>query len=352
MKKKKVLLLLILLCLLLIFLIPIKLPYSFKATGKIYPIKTWQLLSSEISEFKIKEINYLSGSTRFLSDFKFQENDIVNYNVNSSLKNFKKINCKDTIAIFSSLNLNQNIDLVSNMIVEEQLLLKSESCGRKDDIINSIKAKKQKANYELILAKKEFDRTSKLHNDNIISQAIYDASFNKLKIAESNLKEVSHLLKSASSGLKDEVINWRKSKIESLEERLSTLCSQRHQYTLTSPFNGIVQFPENSEELITIEDTDSLVLIIPIRYRDNKYVSKGHNVLFSAEGSFQQYKAVILDKDQNVQNINQQQVIFVKALILDKCQKIIPNLLVSGKFQCEPVSLFEYLSRSLQIFIN
>lgn len=352
MKKRKAIFILLLFVLGLVFILPIELPYSFRAKGKIYPLRKWELRIDEGVGFQAKEVDVLSGKVERLTQFKFDENDIGSYNPLKTFENISRINKYDTLACFYSYALEEQVRTLRNELFEKKLLLKRALSGEKRSILNQLDAELEKVGNEVKLAQKEYERAQILFCDSIISCSEFDASFYKLKMLEAKQKEAKFALKSALTGMKSEEIDYIQGVISGIEDRLSVTEKQKAELCVRAPFSGELSFSKEQGQYLLLEDTDSLLLAIPVRYRDNDYVKLDHQIYFTQEGSTEEYNAQIIEKGKSIYTIQNEQVIFVKALVKKGKDRLKTGLLVSGRFECDEVPLYVYLGRTMEVFLD
>ena len=101
-----------------------------------------------------------------------------------------------------------------------------------------------------------------------------------------------------------------------------------------------------------VEDTTALIVQIPIRLRDLRYLQQGQQLELQLVDRQATAQATVLEIGKRVEIISFEQVVIVKALVTQSAEQsaamFSPGAPVRCRVVCERVRLLEYLRRSIR----
>ena len=345
---KKLILLLFFSAIIIVFIIPFKIPYSFKATARIYPSQEWVLMSGQDDSFISVIYDNKTNVINNLTNYKFERGDIAELMINPQLISGQEINKGDTIAYIHSFEIeNELVKLRSELEVEKASLdvLKS---GEKISIINEAEKKYDYAKQQLKLDEKTFLRQQTLFQDSVISVAEFDQAENVYQLAKININILENELLSLKSGDKPSEINLINEKINSIKNSLEILENQKKRYFIISPRSGIINFSPAFGQYFSISNDNEYILKIAIQLKNRMYLDSLSSINFEIAGDNAINTASLMQINDKVESIGSHQIFFIKALA-DNNDNISRGMAVQCKIGCDNVSLFEYCMRTMDL---
>ena len=116
-------------------------------------------------------------------------------------------------------------------------------------------------------------RLEKLSGSGFVPYQDYEIALSTRNLFMINIEIAEAQLKSVQTGLKQEEVEMISSQITSLEEEIDTLLERSENYTLTSPLSGVVFETSPGDTLVSIGDTSSYTVIIPLKLKNRNYVN-------------------------------------------------------------------------------
>ena len=343
---KKIILLLFFLSIIIVFIIPFKIPYTFKSTARIYPSQEWVLMTGQDDSFISVIYDNKTNVINNLTNYKFERGDIAELNINPQLISGQQINKGDTIAFIHSFDIENELTELRSEIEVEKASLNVLKSGEKVSIINEAEKKYDYAIQQLKLDEKTFLRQQTLFQDSVISAAEFDQVENVYQLAKINLNILENELLSLKSGDKPSEINLINEKINSIKINIEILENQKDQYFIISPRSGIINFSPALGQYFSISDNNEYILKIAIQLKNRKHLDSLSSINFEIAGDNAINSASLLQINDKVESIGSHQIFFIKA-IADNNDNISRGMAVQCKIACDDVSLFEYCMRTM-----
>jgi hypothetical protein len=342
-------LLLLLFSLLLTFFLPIKVHYSFESTAIVYPFQEWHLLrvgdDSYISELVDNKINF-SG---YLKSYKFERSDISQVLFRDHLKSGEFVGRGDTLAYIHSFYIYNELTRLRNLRNTEEKNLLVNLAGEKPELIEQAYNKYELAKQKLDFERKNYKRFQNLFHDSIISPAEFELIENTLQIAEINVQIAFNELTTYKSGSKPEEIDYIKQRIEAYGKETKALEDQLEHYHIISPIDGVVGFGKVLNGIISVTDTSSFVLKIPVLVKNIRHLPNISSIRFSNSIRENHSNATFLGLDEKVSIIGNQQIAIAKALVDGGNNAMHSGMAVKCRIYCDKVTLFELFKRGVSL---
>jgi len=343
---KKLILLLFFSAIIIVFIIPFKIPYTFKATAKIYPSQEWVLMSGQDDSFISVIYDNKTNVVNNLTNYKFERGDIAELKINPQLVSGQQINKDDTIAYIHSYVIENELSKFHSEIEVEKASLDVITSGEKESIIKEAEKKYDFAKQQLKLDEKIFLRQQTLFQDSVISTAEFEQTENVYQLAKINLNILENELISLKSGDKPSEINLINKRINSIKNNIEILENQKDRYFIISPKSGIINFSPAFGQYFSISDINEYILKIAVQLKNRMYIDSLSSINFEIDGDNAINTASLLQITNKVESIGSHQVFFIKALA-DNSDNISRGMAVQCKIGCDNVSLFEYCMRTL-----
>lgn len=352
---KHIALILVLGAIVSLFFMPIKVPFSFRTTALVHPLKKWSLRTDQDGNFFGELKNFQTGAIEQSTSYRFERGDIATLQVNGNVTNNSKVHQGDTLGYLYSRLVEERYQRLINQLAVEQRQLQSSLAGEKEEVVQNLQQKLVLAEQQLDLMKKNFERMQVLYSDSVITSAQFEDAESQYLSAITNVDIAKSNYQIALTGDKPENIALIRENIARYNKEIIFLEGTKQQYVLVSPINGkliLNQHLPKQVDYISIMDTSAFVIYIPIRFQYRQYLDDNMRFEFTVPGTDQPLEAEVVDISDRVELINSHQVLFVKALIVNQSPLIMPGLSVQSRFIGEPITIREYVQRTLNIFLR
>ncbi len=352
---RKFLLLAIFLLLVGMFFLPIKIPFYFRATGIVYPVKKWSLRTDQNGNYEGELKNYKTGVIEDLKSFKFDRGDIARLSLMPYFVNNSYVKAGDTLGFINSRFMDEKILNLQHQAEIESKLLESSKTGEKESFLENLRQKLIYAEQQFDLTKKDYDRSKVLFQDSVIAISEFEIAESAYDNAKTAISIAKSEYEMAKTGVKPEEIQLIEERILSYTKEIEFYTSMKKDYVLLSPFSGKMIFDLyslNPVEYISISDTSGYMLYAPIKFNYRAFLKLNSQVEFEVPGTETTLAAHILEISNNVESINKTQVVFTMSQIDNPTDIIFPGLTVQCKFVCDEISPWDYAKRTLNIFMR
>jgi hypothetical protein len=351
-KKSLILGVIILVLLILFILLPIEFEYKLKVQGKLLPSKEWILYKGTDGRLTSLLTDYREGINKSYDVTLFDRGDVMEFEINQSVRSSARIELNDTIAKIYS---NENERLIENLkgqIAAAKASLSANITGEKEAIIMQEKNNLDFAIKQAEEQKRILERIEALYKKGLASQEEYEIAKNTYDLYEINILISKSRLESVETGAKQETLALIKSQINALESELAVLKKRSNNFVLLSPINGYVNRKTNSDTLLIISDTSQYVLLTPIKIADKKFISPPQKVDIYINRYKQSAEADLVELNNMVQLVNGLQVVTAVSIVQQSSPEMIPGLMVDAYIHTGSLSPLKYFLRVWQRLVN
>jgi hypothetical protein len=335
----------ILILLVIFLLLPIKIPYSIKAPGKILPAKQWIVSKGPDGRLiTILKDNKLGISQNY-SVSQFERGDAIQFSLRPNIFSGSAIKANDTVAsIYSNEIERQFIQLKGEMEVAKASLAASKT-GEKASTIQEEKDRLDYMKKQAEEQKKIFNRLEALYRKDLISQEEYEIAKGTSDLNQINISIAEAHLQTVQSGEKKEQLDYINSQIQSLQKQIDILQKRFKNYTLISQVTGVANRVLGNDTLLVVSDTSEYVILIPVKWEERNYLYQKQSVYLKAPDSSVTQDATLVRIDKSVHPLNGGQVFFVTASFSSPKIDFLSGLMVQCSIQCDGIRPVEYLKR-------
>ena len=335
----------VVLLLVILFVLPIKLPYSFSAIGRLNVAEEWIILKGRDGQLITMLKDLRTGVLKNYSVTEFERGDNARFTFNPNIKVGMTISKSDIIGSISSNELEIRLTSLKGKLLVTEALLNHNLSGEKESLIKEAEENLVYLRKKAELEKKIYFRQEKLFEKNLISEEEYDISKNTIEL---NLIEVAIAvtqLRSVSTGEKSEQIDFIKSQIIALKNEITVLEKRAANFILTSPINGFVKGVQIGDTLLVIADTSQYVLTVQVPLDKYKYITKVPGAHVTIPFHNKDADATLGSINNSVQYFSSRPVVIATAIVNKTSNNFIPGLLVKCNIECEEIELSEHLKR-------
>jgi hypothetical protein len=338
-----------------IYFLPFTFPFTFRSNSLIYPSKIWNLRSDTDGNFYGEIKNYRTGVVETSISYRFERGDITNLQVNEKINQNPIIQKGDTLGLLSSRLIDERIEQLENLIAVDERLLQSSRAGEKEEIVINLQQKLLLAGRQFDLALKKYERMKTLYDEKVVAPDAFESAENDYQIAQTNVEIARSDYEIAQTGLKPEALLVIEERITRYKREIDFLKETQKQYLILSPLSGKLianQFSQTQYDYISISDTSEYILYAAVKYSYLPYLNDKMFVSFALQSTDEAIEAEIFDISDRVEHFFGNQIVFVKAKVLSSNGAALTGLSVQAKFHGEPVTLREFIRRTIEIFIR
>lgn len=338
-----------------ILFVPFRVPFSFRSLGFIHPEKRWSLKTDFDGNYVGELRNYRFGRAESVVSYRFERGDIASLELSSLAPGQAFIELGDTIGRIRSMRSSESLQQKENLVSVALRELQAGMSAEKAEILQQLSQQVELTRHQLTYASAQFERISLLYHDSLVPATSFEAEQTSFLTAKSQHEIAQSNYQSALSGVKPEEAKLLEEKINSLKKELHLIEQTNQAYTLLAPFSGRLELnPLMTEtgEYLSITDTTAFILYAPVKIQFLPYLNANTQLEFFIQGSDLACKASIFDIGNKAENIGNQQVIFIKAVVDDPGRIAIDGITAECRFLGEDISLREYFSRTLKLYLQ
>jgi hypothetical protein len=335
----------VILLLVILFVLPIKLPYSFSAIGKLNVAEEWIILKGRDGQLITMLKDLRTGIAKNYSVTEFERGDNARFTFNPNIKVGMTISKSDIIGSIFSNELEIRLTSLRGKLLVTKAFLKQNLSGEKESLIKEAEENLVYLQKKAEVEKKIYLRQEKLFEKNLISEEEYEVykNTNELNTIEIAIAETQ--LHSISSGEKSEQINFIKAQITALNNEITMLEKKVANFILTSPINGFVKGLTVGDTLLVIADTSQYVLTVQVPLEKYNYITTvpGAHVTILLHNKFA--AATLGSMNNSVHYLSSRPVVIATAIVNESSNNIIPGLLVKCDIECGEIEIAEHIKR-------
>jgi hypothetical protein len=328
---------------------PFDVPFTVESVAKVLPTRQWALLKRADGSLSLTHYDHRTGLVSHQEGYQFDRGDQVQVRFNDGWKAGSSVRAGEKVATIASNRLVEQLLQLKSELAVEQANLGVVATGQKPQLIRQLEEEINLARADLELRRKTLDRTRQLHSDGLVplmelerAENAYNESMARAQVAEKKLAV-------NSTGEKQETVSLAASKIASLQKEIAFLENKQNKYVLTAPFDGQVRFETTPDgDRLLLEDTSVVILLIPVRLHDSRFVRPGQNVALHLVDNQTAITASVLEIGSRVEILNREQVVIVKAAAGGYGASLQPGSPVRSRIDCGKVRVAEFLKRSIR----
>ncbi len=357
--KKKIVLpaaVILFLCVSSFSLFYIKIPYTINGNGIIKPTYEWRLDKTLDGRIVNTLKNNLTNTVPEFTATEFQRGDLVEFIISRNLGINIKVFKGDTIGTINSYIESLKLLQMRGELEEKIRLRDVYLTGEKPENVEIAYQEMVRAEQELLTQQKITERIKTLHNEQLIADQEYEISQNDLNnmVQTAAIKRASY--QSMISGAKKEEIALVDAAILQLRSQIEITEKRIDAFTITAPITGIL-LPNGREitemeSLARIISVDSTIIVLPVDISELQYIKTGSTVKCLTPINKTELLGYIYHIDNEIQQLNQRQMVFVASVIDYKQNDIMPNLKVSVKIETGEITIAQYFTRLLKTVYN
>ena len=326
--------------------LPIRIPYSIEAQGKIVPQREWTLVRQQEGTLVATLRNNLRGAVERYTVMGFDRGDRVTFQKNPLVVEGAAIDPGDTLGIYRSEELQRQWIQLKGDLADELARTAVDESGRKEPIVWAARIELERSRSQRVWQEREVDRLRKLWQRQLISDAELDQARNTLDQQRLQEEWAEAQVQVVRSGSKEQELEWRRSRILAMQEELGILGARLEKAVIRGPIGGLVSTLASGDTIAVVYDTTSFISLMPVRWQERGHVARRQPVEIPLAGKV--LPATIVHIGQTAHSVGGQQYFSTKALIEGGRGLLVPGLVVRCAIVAAPVSPWQFLLRLLR----
>jgi len=292
-------------------------------------------------------IDYTKGYTAEYKMAQFERGEYVSINFREYLNGKKELEKGDTVIYIRSSNyLDQLVSAKADLDIAIANL-KSQSTAEKEPLIREAESRlkyiEEKIKEQTIL----YNRTKHLYEKEYATQEEYELLRWSIDLLEIEKKIYKAQIENLRTGVKPEEIKLLESHVEAVKIRLDFLKELESDLLILSPISGSIIHSFSPDTLLTIINSEQILLHSPIKVFDMYEFEEGEIVSVSITGIKEKFEGKVLSVGKEVKFVNNQQAIFISIILDNKDSRFLPGMVLESSLQVRYITLFNHLIRLL-----
>jgi hypothetical protein len=338
--------------LLLLFALPIRIPYSVKAPGKILPAKEWIVVKGADGQVMTMLVDHVRGVTANYAVSSFERSDALQFTLRDALATGAAVAALDTVGYAYSSDTEQQLARLRGELAAAQAALALNSSGEKEAIVEEARQQVAQATTRAEEFQKTLRRQKTLYENRLISQDDFDAVQAQANLHAIAIAIAQARLQAVQSGAKKEQIELAHAHTRALQEEIEVVQQRAASLALVSPMGGVVRRAFFGDTLLVIADTSSYIVLMPVRVREGLYLAPRQPVFLRSRDVFNLPQAELLHVETAASVLQGKPVLPVTAALHAETSEVVPGLVVQCTIRCDGVSPAEYLKRKFQTLVG
>jgi len=333
-------------------LIPVRLPYSVTATGKVMPVRQWVLSRGNDGQLIATVHDYRAGVGNGYSVSQFAREGSMRFDLSPAILTDRVVSAGDTIGTIRSSETEERlVDLRAKLAVARAELV-AEEAPQKDAVIREYERRHSLAVEEAAEQHRILERLTEMRSRNLVSLEEYELAESETAMLDIRVSIARSQLDAVRSGEKPQQIGLIRSRISGLEEEIDMLQRRFESFSLTAPLPGRVSRSFSPDTILTVSDTTEYVVAFPVNWADYHLLYADQPVSLTAPGAHHDVAARLLQPDREVMLVNREPAVLIIALVADSTSVLVPGMAVGCTVRCQPVTLMEYGQRLLESLLG
>jgi|GEM_PF-2864462 len=330
----------------LFFLVPISVPMTISAPGRIVPAAVWVVSKQPDGSVGTILRDYHTGKSDLLTTYNAERGNVVRFHIFPELKHGDTVQQGDTLGIIESGAINQRLAQFRGELSILRATLQAQQTGEKAPLIEEAQNELELAREELTVQRQITERQCALYDKNLISSEEFEIARGRERIAELEVAAVEARVAALQSGAKPELTAVTRAEIKAIQSQIAALEHQLRQNLLRTPITGSLSFQTGGDTLMMVEERSHMVVMaIPMKYRQTVGVQDTVNFTFTEK---QEVSGTIIRIEDRVDIVGQEQV-FAAYVRLPDQQSVFPTRLVTvGEIAGTKLSPLAYIRQVIR----
>jgi multidrug efflux pump subunit AcrA (membrane-fusion protein) len=336
----------------LVFALPVTVPYSITASGRILSKREWTVALSANRGLVTSFVERASGVTKQYSVAQFDRGDAVEFSLDSRICAGGTVRAGDTVGTVRSIETERELARLQGELTSAIATLRVTVTGEKQSVVEEAEQQLAYAKRQAETQKAIFERQKLLYERGLIAQQEYEIAERRASISAIDVSIAEARLQSVTTGAKKEQADYVRARISSLQREIDVLERQHKGYKLVAPLSGVVILFAASDTLLVVADTTEYVVMMAVRLRERSALVPQQRVTLVANEVDYIPGAVLLAVDKTIHSLNGEQVVFATAVLEHRTDEPLHGLFARCSIECASVSPLDYLRRTFHTLVR
>jgi hypothetical protein len=333
---------------LIVLALPVSVPYTISAPGKILAAREWIVSHGADGRVVTRLLDRARGVTNEYTVSQFERGDAFEFHLSANVRAGALIRAGDTIGIARSAAVEQELARLQGELESNTALLALNSTGDKQSVVAEAKQQLAYAERQAEVRQSILERQKSLFERNMISQQEYEIASREAALSAIDIQIAKARLQSVTTGAKREQVVYDRTRMLALQREIVALERRRSLGTLVAPLTGIVMNVASNDTLLIVADTAAYVVMMPVGVREREFLSHEQPVALTTRETGRLPNAVITTIDNSVYTLNAGQVVFVTALLDHTAPTLLHGLTAQCTIECTAIPPREFVARTVR----
>jgi hypothetical protein len=337
---------------LIIFLGFFPFPRNVKGPCRFVAQVEWSLIQIESDKVISRIVRNDSNIVKNYSLLQFNRQDFVQFSLIPGIAPGSLIEKGQTVGKLNSLENEYFLAQLDRLLKGARANLEVLKSGEKNAIQEEALRALEYAREELAAYEPQWERSSELFENNLISQEEWDSVQATRSLYDKSVRLYEAKFDVVKSGMKNESVIAMEVEIASLENQVSILKAKSSMEEIRSPINGI--FANTCEEslLCQIQSIDTIIVQIAIPAEQSKYLKVGQDVKIWCSDGFYSFDTQVMSIGNQAYMVLGNPMIVALTKIKNPKNVLYQGITGTASISCGKFSLFERMVDSWKMFIH
>lgn len=327
--------------------LPIDIPYTVSTVGKVLPAAEWMLVRDDEGSIGTRLQDHREGTLRSANIHKFDRGDAVRYHMNPAMRARARVSAGDTVLQIHSNETARQFAVATGEMAAAQSAVSLYASGEKDALVAREEQSLARA-LELVEQQgRTLERLRALRERELVSEQELEIAASQLEIFQAEADMARADLNVVRTGAKPEQLHLARAETQARRLEMEALAERLTMQTIRSPISGVAVRSFGSDTLLTIRDTSTAIVVMPIAWRDVGTLKLNQTVRMELDQSAREITGRIIEIGDSVERLGTEQVVLVTALIGEMPEEILAGGVIRCRIETDPVRLFEYVRRKV-----
>ncbi len=326
----------------------VKFEYKIKGPGRFIAKVEWTLVQIEQDKLQSNLIFHGERRNDQVYLFHFDRPDYVHLSLTPNIVIGQKIQAGEVTARFISTEDKIRLAALQGELKEAGASLAAFNTGAKEAYQKQVEEALQYAKAELAAFEPVLERQKVLFEKQLISEQELETAQAQYDLYKINVSLQEARLQTAKTGAKAEQIAVIQAKVAAVAQQLEIFNEKLDAESIKCPINGTIVRPNRSTgELVHVCGLDTMVVEMPVKASEIKYVKPGMKLTAYVSGSEENViKTKVSSVDRNATFINLQPMYLITALVANDGDDIYNGMTGYMEISTGKTSVPEILGRA------
>jgi len=329
-----------------LFLFPIQLRVS--SDCEIAALESYTLITHPdgyVQENILLAKSQEKKETHFL---KLISSDYAVVNLETRVKEGEKVEPGQLIASFSSTQYETQLKEITARIDKAEAFHEMLKKGAKPEEIQQVQDKLTQAELKLKSTETELERAKKLSAQNLISEQDLERITTEHSLWKKERDIARNELKILKAGAKPEELRMAQAEVQTLKAQAELLEEQMRASDIKSPISGIVTTVKSDTNFLTIDNIDTVRVLIHVSEKDMDVVNPGLRVKTKVRSyPFESFYGEVSRISHQSEDIDSKKTFLVTSKVANTEHLLRPGMTGHAKIYCGKRSLMNILTRKI-----